>query len=142
TQLPYTTLFRSSSSPYQSEIDRQLQEVERERLEIERRKRELERRASSSRAATAPTTLLSYTNEDIIDSARSYDSLPERSVPRTISLPSSQQEMLNIVIDADMNLNDYLLLYDNNDARNLDGRRFRNILKDSSLIVRRSNMNI
>lgn len=117
----------------------------------DRQFQERQRRIGTSGVGTAPTTLLSYTNGGVMDSTSSSDPFPRRNgsatsissrVPSQISSPSSQQEMLNVAIEADMKLNEYLMIYENNSRQNVDARRFRNVMKDSSLIVRRSNVSV
>lgn len=113
---------------------------------------ERQRRIGTSGVGTAPTTLLSYTNGGVMDSTSSSDPFSQRNGSATsissrvlpqIYPPLSQQEMLNVVIEADMKLNEYLMIYENNSNQNIDARRFRNVMKDSSLmIVRRSNVTI
>lgn len=115
----------SISDPYS--IDRQLQVRQR-------------------RSGTAPTTLLNYTNGDSIDSidsTTSSDPLPRRnSSVKTISPTSSQRDKLNVAIDADTKLNEYLMIYKDDSIQNLDARRFINVMKDSSLIARRLNASV
>lgn len=118
----------SISDPYS--IDRQLQVRQR-------------------RSGTAPTTLLNYTNGDSIDSIDSIDSttspdpLPRgNSSVKTISPTSSQRDKLNVAIDADTKLNEYLMIYEDDSIQNLDARRFINVMKDSSLITRRLNVSV
>ena len=115
----------SISDPYS--IDRQLQVRQR-------------------RSGTAPTTLLNYTNGDSIesiDSTTSPDPLPRRnSSVKTISPTSSQRDKLNVAIDADTKLNEYLMIYEDDSIQNLDARRFINVMKDSSLIARKLNASV
>lgn len=95
------------------------------------------------RSGTASTILLSYTNGDTIDSTTSPDPLPRgNSYAKTISPTSSQQDKLNVVIDADTKLNEYLMIYENDSRQNRDARRFRNVMKDSYLIARRLNVSV
>lgn len=95
------------------------------------------------RSGTVPTTLLSYTSVDTIDSTTSSGPFPRgNSSVKTISPTSSRQERLNVVIDTDTKLNEYLMIYENDSRQNIDARRFRNVMKDSSLIIRRLNVSV
>lgn len=96
--------------------------------------REIQER--QGRSGTAPTTLLSYANGDTIDLTTSPDPLPRGNSS------ANQQEKLNVVIDTDTKLNEYLMIYENDSKANIDARRFRNVMRDSYLIIRRSNVSV
>lgn len=98
-------------------------------------------REHQGRYGTTPATLLSYGSGDTIGSTASSGSLPRgNSSVKTISPSSSQRDRLNIVIDADTKLNEYLMIYEDDSRQNIDARRFRNVMKDSSSIIRRLNV--
>lgn len=108
----------SNSDPHS--IDRQLQ-------------------VSQRRSGTAPTTLPNYTNGDSIDSTTSPVPLPRgNGSVKTNSLTSIRQDKLNVAIEADTKLNEYLMIYKDDSIQNIGARSFTNVMKDSSLMIARS----
>src|SRR5690606_15928473 len=99
------------------------------------------------RSGTAPTTLPNYTNGDSIDSidsTTSFVSLPRgNGSAKTNSLASSRRDKLNIAIEADTKLNEYLMIYEDDSIQNIGARSSTNVMKDSSLMIAKiSNANV